>query len=237
MIKMEKNLFDAIYDVEYPWDAIVVEGYDGVGKGKLLSTLSSLMHVTPYRPDYSFWQQYEHHQPDRWKISGFFWDIFSHFMHDRVHTGTTLLFDRGVISGAVYNKDESIARNYSKLLRGMRVLHILVTCSEEDYYKFAEVRGCDEHDKQILYKDYQEYTSRYHRYLELAGVDYLIYENHYDPELAGNLAETCGGCGHYSYGVCKNPKVAKAVDSYQPRCEHSTDEEVQDADDRKMQCV
>lgn len=69
MIKSEKELLD--YITYYgPLDAIVVEGYDGVGKGRVLNLLSELFSVIPYRPDYNLWQRHDHRYKDRWKVSG-----------------------------------------------------------------------------------------------------------------------------------------------------------------------
>ena len=127
MINSEKELLEYITS-HSSLDAIVVEGYDGVGKGRVLNVLANYYQVVPYRPDYNLWQKYDHRKIDRWKVSGFFWDVYSHFNQGRRNFSAPMLFDRGVISGAVYNKDDNIARDYKKLLRDMRVLHILVTC-------------------------------------------------------------------------------------------------------------
>lgn len=216
--------------VQSDWDAIVVEGYDGVGKGRLLNYLSEKLGIYPYRPDYNFWQSYGLSQKDRWKISGYFWDIFSHF--NNTSGSCSMLFDRGIISGAVYNHDESIALNYKSLLRDMKVLHILVTCDEEDYYKFSGIRDSQ---TPANYQLYETYTNAYKKMLDIAGVDYIIYENHYDESLAKSLSETCEGCGHYNYGICRHPSINKEVDKNSLRCRHSIDKEVQDAPE--MQCV
>ena len=138
-----------------------------------------------------------------------------------------MLFDRGVMSGAVYAHDDSIAEDYKKLLRDMKVLHILVTCNEEDYYIFAGVRNSISNTDYRLCEDF---TREYKRLFELAGVDYLVYENHYDPSLLEKLSNTCGGCGHYNYGYCRHPDINSKKDSNHPRCKLSQDKEVQDND-------
>lgn len=214
----------------WKYDAIVVEGYDGVGKGRVLEKISELIGVVPYRPDYNLWQKYDHRLTDRWKVSGFFWDVFSHF--DFIPR-KPMLFDRGVISGAVYAEDKRIVKDYKTLLRDMRVLHILVTCSESDYEKYQELRGSRLAD----YSVYEEYTQRYKEYLEDAGVIYTIYENKYDEGIAAEVADTCAGCGHYSYGDCRHPDINSKVDGHRKRCEKSKDKEVQDRHDAEMQCV
>lgn len=224
MIKSEEELLEYISSYG-PLDAIVVEGYDGVGKGRILNILSEFLSVTPYRPDYNLWQRHDHRQSDRWKISGFFWDVYSHFMEGHRRIGPPMLFDRGVISGAVYNPDEAIAEDYKSLLRDRKVLHILVTCNEEDYRNFADIRKSISPDH---YRMCEKFTSEYKRLFELAGVEYVLYENHYDEALARRLSETCEGCGHYSYGYCRHPDINDKTDPSCPRCKLSYDEEVQD---------
>ncbi len=223
MIKSEKELLDYIAS-HGPLDAIVVEGYDGVGKGRVLSLLSNFFNVIPYRPDYNLWQRHDHRYKDRWKVSGFFWDVYSHFMEGHSRSGPPMLFDRGVMSGAVYAHDDSIAEDYKKLLRDMRVLHILVTCTEEDFSYFADVRNISHLD----YKVCEDFTNEYKRLFELAGVEYVLYENHYDKSLAERLSSTCAGCGHYSYGYCRHPDINDKTNPDYPRCKLSYDEEVQD---------
>jgi len=71
MITTEKELLSYISS-QGKLDAIVVEGYDGVGKGRVLNMLSVFYSKIPYRPDYNLWQKHGLEQPDRWKISGFF---------------------------------------------------------------------------------------------------------------------------------------------------------------------
>lgn len=223
MIKSEKELLD--YIASYgPLDAIVVEGYDGVGKGRVLNVLSNYYQVTPYRPDYNLWQRHDHRYQDRWKVSGFFWDVYSHFNEGQRRLGPPMLFDRGVMSGAVYDHDDSIAEDYKKLLRDMRVLHILVTCTEEDFFYFANVRSISH----LNYEDCECFTNEYKRLFELAGVEYIVYENHYDNSLAERLCRICAGCGHYSYGYCRHPDINDKTSPDHPRCKLSYDAEVQD---------
>ena len=229
MIITDKELIS--YVTRNKYDAIVVEGYDGVGKGRVLNIISKILGVIPYRPDYNLWQQYDHRQIDRWKVSGFFWDVFSHF---NMTTEKPMLFDRGVISGAVYNKDYTIADNYPKLLKDMKVLHILVTCSEEDYYMFARVRGSVE---KLSYEECSTYTREYIKCLSRADVEYVIYLNQYNESEVDVLKYTCAGCGHYSYGICRHPIINKEVDPNNSRCSLSEDKEVQDQYDPEMQPV
>lgn len=214
-------------------DAIVVEGYDGVGKGRLLELLSdSYGAAIPYRPDYNFWQNYDLRKEDRWKISGFFWDVFSHFYQtsDRM-----MLFDRGVISGAVYNNDRSIAEAYRALLKDdLTVLHIIVVCDSERTYKdLQSVRNPEltEDELDEMFRNYEIYTSRYFEMLDLAQVNYVIYENKFIDKLGSVYSHTCGGCGHYSSGSCQHPKFLHEKRSvFSPRCEYSLEKEVQDRD-------
>lgn len=205
-------------------DAIVVEGYDGVGKGTIMNSISEHYHVTPYRPDYNLWQQFDHRKIDRWKVSGFFWDVYSHF---NIHSSKLMLFDRGVISGAVYNNDMTIADHYKEMLRDSVVLHVLVTCSDEDYLKFMRARNpevsYDECEREL--ERFHLYNSRYYEALNRSGADYIVYENEYDDTIS---SQTCKSCGHYSYGVCRHPQKNCEVSGDNPRCALSNDVEVQD---------
>lgn len=226
-ISSESNLLSTINDIIWDYDALVVEGYDGVGKGRLLNILSAILDVTPYRPDYNLWQQYDHRPQDRWKASGFFWDIFSHFYHR--NSSTPLLFDRGILSGAVYNNDMSIARDYPNLLRDMKVLHIIVTVpSEEEFIKLQEIRDKNYVHTPENWENCLEYTNRYIKALEISGLDGVIYYNRFLDSESDRLAKICEGCGHYSYGWCRHPDNNCLVDKDQPRCILSEDKEVQD---------
>lgn len=235
MIETDKELL--LYLSEHKdLDAIVVEGYDGVGKGRVLDMLARLYSTTPYRPDYNLWQQYDHRQIDRWKVSGFFWDVYSHFGHQ---FATPMLFDRGVISGAVYNHDKRIARDYPSLIRDMKILHILVVCSNEDHAQFLTIRNPHITAEEITesIRLYQEYTEEYLDCLEESGVRYIIYRNKFNKDESKILSETCAGCGHYSYGWCRHPEINLAVDGSCQRCDRSSDKEVQDINDSEMLCV
>ena len=229
MTENEIKLIERIKEI-YPegLDAIVVEGYDGVGKGRLLNTLSDYYEVVPYRPDYNLWQQFDHRKVDRWKISGFFWDVFSHFHNSS--GANAMLFDRGVLSGAVYNNDMTIADNYKSMLRDMKVLHILVECTEEDFTHFSLLRNSNNtiSDIQIEYDKYFYYTCRYHEALTRSGVDYITYWNEYDTSIASDSVDSCIGCGHYNHGICRHPKINREVEGSGYRCSYSTDKEVQD---------
>lgn len=208
-------------------DAIVVEGYDGVGKGKVLNALSEEYSVTPYRPDYNLWQPHGVKQPDRWKMSGFFWDIFSHF---GIRPQTPLLFDRGVLSGAVYGDDQSIAKDYPKLLRDMDVIHILVTCSTEDYQKFLKTRTpeitLEESEKAVQL--YKAYNDRYFDALYVSNVEWVVYVNKYSDSYFSKVEYSCLGCGHYNYGWCRHPMKNIKVEGSHKRCDLHSDKEVQD---------
>ena len=202
-------------------DGIVVEGYDGVGKGYVLSKLYDYYGWVPYRPDYNKWQKLNLKPEDRWMISASFWDVYSSLEY---LPESPILFDRGVISGAVYNNDRNLAETYKSFLRDNRVLHILVTTDKDSYQKFNESRGSQENNS---WEDYLTYTSRYFEMFNISGVDYIVYTNHFNE--SEDLSEKCGGCGHYSYGVCRHPLYNNTeVDAHSDRCEYSRDKEVQD---------
>ena len=225
MLYNESELFSYLEDKSL--DAIVVEGYDGVGKGRVLELLSQHYGVVPYRPDYNLWNKFDHRYSDRWKVSGFFWDVYSHF---NMHLDKVMLFDRGVMSGAVYNSDERIALEYKNFLRDMKVLHILVICDYASYKSFQIVRNSSilDHDIRFMYREYLDFTQSYMTFLRKSGVDWVIYKNKFSGELGLKYSETCAGCGHYSAGYCRNPRFNKPVDSKSPRCEYSDEKEVQD---------
>lgn len=232
---MKRLIYDHMRTTGRSLDAIVVEGFDGVGKGKVLNLLAEIFGVTPYRPDYNLWQKYDHRPIDRWKVSGFFWDIYRHFRE--IHsTSAPMLFDRGVISGAVYNRDYAIAEDYKNLIKGMNVLHILVICREEDYYKFMEIRGVDRSESES-FDVYLEYTKRYIDCFNIAEADYMVYENYFDESESERLSKTCAGCGHYSYGWCRHPDKNMRVSGDSPRCSESNEQEVQDNYDNALHRV
>lgn len=234
MIKNYPELLRRLEEVKGEhYDAIVIEGADGVGKGRILNLLQDILGVTPYRPDYNFWQVYDHRKRDRWKVSGFFWDVWSHF---DMHGEKIMLFDRGVISGAVYNNDIHIARDYKKLIRGMKVYHILVTCDEESFRAFQFIRNPHISDEEIesLWKDCYEKTNLYKYAFSKSGVDWVEYVNKYDSTVADNLLKTCEGCGHYSYGCCRHPRINHEIPKNNPRCEYAEEKEVQDRDDSEV---
>ena len=225
---VESDLLSYVNSEEF--DGIVVEGYDGVGKGKILTSLSKNYKVTPYRPDYNFWQNFDLRKTDRWKISAFFWDVFNHFQLDRPNH--PLLFDRGILSGAVYNCDEEIAQAYKSVLRGRRVLHILVICDHDSYKNFQLIRNptLEDGDINYMYNECLDYTQSYMHNLDISGVEWVIYKNIYSAEDAETYKKTCSGCGHYNGGVCRNPRFNCPVPADQPRCEYSAEREVQDYD-------
>ena len=226
----EESLINLIMTNYSGYDAIVVEGYDNVGKGRVLNILSKALDVVPYRPDYNLWQKYDHRPQDRWKVSAFFWDIYSHFNLPIV-VGYPMLFDRGVLSGAVYNNDMRIAQDYLTIIRGKKILHVLVQCSREDYIHFYLERNPTGHSiagAELTYSKYLEFNKRYEEAIEESHVDYIIYLNQYDPRIATHIKDTCEGCGHYAYGWCRHPQINKEVESSSKRCGLSNDMEVQD---------
>lgn len=233
MILENRSELEYILECHQGMDAIVVEGYDGVGKGTVLNYLSEYLKVVPYRPDYNKWLNFDIRPQDRWKISGFFWDILSHFKNPLDDSSKVMLFDRGVLSGAVYNNDMSIADLYKDLIKDLKVLHIYVTCSPEDYTKFMMVRnpGITEDEIKTELTKFSEYEQRYFEAFNRLGIDcrYITYQNHYDKYYAQLSAKTCSGCGHYSYGYCQHPDTPGIqVSCYSVRCDKSQDKETQD---------
>lgn len=210
---------------EYKPKYIVLEGYNAVGKGRLIEQITEVFNYRVYRPDYSGWIR---KLPREYR-----WCIFSSFMEivssTNTSSATPILFDRGIFSGIVYNKDYQLAEYYPSIVKDSRVLHILVTCSREDYDKFLKVRNSS---KELSYEDYLDYTKRYRKAFQLAGADYIEYVNTFDEGL--HYEDTCAGCSHYtSYNnKCGNPiAIQNGIRNVSPnrkRCKYSVEREVQD---------
>lgn len=219
-----KDLKSAI--LRYKPDVIVMEGYNAVGKGLVTEQLLETMNYKVYRPDYNSWVQ-RLPREYRWVIFSSVFDVLSNLGEE---FSNVVLFDRGIFSGIVYNNDMSLTEYYKSIIKNFRVLHILVTCSEEDYNKFLKVRNAS---KELNYENYAEYTERYIKAFQLAGADYIEYENIFMDTL--NYQDTCAGCGHYTShdNRCHNPIAIKNgihnVSHDRVRCEYSSQREVQDS--------
>lgn len=214
------------YLKDYPrYKVIIVEGYDGVGKGYLLQYLcNKLCCHAPYRPDYKFWQgNYNLPPTDRWKINAYFLNILSCL---DINLSERVLFDRGMLSGAVYNHDKSIAENFKEITQNNpNILHILVECSAKSYKKFFYSRSHRLPTKEELQK-FKSYSIAYRETLDISGTDYIIYNNYYKDH-----TDTCSNCGHYSYGFCMHPQRYKEpVLHLSSRCKLTYDKEVQDGE-------
>lgn len=202
---------------------IVVEGYDGVGKGTLIENLSIFLpEVKVYRPDYNFWTKHQLPKSHRWAINAAYLDILK-------QTGTELkspiLFDRGMLSGMVYN-DRSLSEDYKSLIKGLNVFHIIVRCDESSFYKFKGVRGVDDNSD---YRTCKNYTDHFIVLAREMRIKFAIFDNDYDESFGALASVSCQGCGHYNRGKCENPDVPYTeVSPYQKRCEFSTRKEVQD---------
>lgn len=206
------------------YQAVVVEGYDGVGKGTVISTLKDCSRsYSVYRPDYNFWEKYKLPKSHRWAINAAYLDILKQTSNQSKHK--VIIFDRGMLSGIVYNSPE-LSEGYKYLLKGLKVFHIIVRCDRESYYDFKEVRGVDDGN---TYDTCQIKTLDYINTAHELGLDYIVYTNKYDEDL-GNLNKLiCGGCGHYNQGKCMNPHVSNVeVGYHRARCEYSKEREVQD---------
>ena len=207
---------------------IVIEGYNAVGKSVLLEKLVEVFNFRVYRPDYNSWAN-KIPREYRWAIFSSFMNISSEM---KVQPKLPILFDRGIFSGVVYNNDLDLARIYNSIVGDYfkDILHVLITCGEEDYKKFLEVRGSD---KYLSYEDCLDYTNRYINAFEQASVNYIIYNNKFDNRR--NSADTCLGCSHYTFHTnsCNNPVALNNgitnVSSNRKRCEYSNMREVQDS--------
>ena len=210
---------------------IVVEGYESVGKGKVIRDLHrDLDNSVVYRPDYASWCA---------KVPRYYrWVIFASCM-DNLRVVSKIerlegcyIFDRGALSGAVYN-DAALSSYLPTIISKLKVLHILVTTDLRSYKKFQEIRGAlldeDSLAKELVL--FHQYTELYRDALESSGIPYVEFHNIYNEDYAKTSSESCLSCGHYNYGICKNPKSSKfnePVDSFSSRCSFSGEKELQD---------
>ena len=219
----KESLVSFIEEVKSNYDLIVVCGYDNVGKVYVENIISNGKPI--FHPNYSLICK-NVNKEGRWSFFMYFLTILNTFK-DSIIKDKPLLFDRSSLCGAVYNNDIDIAREYSKMIKDFKVLHILVTCEEESYLKFCSVRDSDIKESYDLYKIY---TERYRNYLNIFNLAYIEYINKYDEDLGNKLSSTCGGCKHFKDGVCINRNVTdKSSISYKSkRCIYSKDKGVQD---------
>lgn len=225
MIEEIREIEDLLFYVEFLEPSIiVVEGYNGVGKSRVLEFLSSKYGTGIYRPSYDNWAKLLP-ASYRWAIFASFVDVVKQL---RLEFQTPpLLFDRGFFSGVVYN-DPNLADYYKSVAGDLNILHILVTCSEDSYSKFLSVRSSD---KDLKYEDCFRVTGAYRSAMSRAGAHFVEFLNIYDEKIGRNHQDTCRGCSHYNIGdsCCKNPVYQnKRVSPDTPRCENSAMREVQD---------
>ena len=216
-----------LQEVLNPSTHVVVEGYNAVGKSIIIEKLLELRNYRIYRPDYNVWSSLLPREY-RWAIFSSFFDILS---TTNSKTDTTILFDRGIFSGIVYNNDMKLADEYQNFVKEASVVHILITCSKEDYEKFLLVRSCE---KELSYEDYLEYTSRYKEAFERAGATWVEYVNQYEEKISQRYSDVCAGCTHYTLfnNTCNNPKARNVITDVSPnrkRCQYSNSMEVQDS--------
>lgn len=212
------------------YEMVIVTGYDGVGKGKVLSELTP-EGTTPYRPDYNFWQPLLK-QPDRWKIFMAFLEGYKNF-RSIIKLDKPMIFDRSGLCGAVYNDDAEIAKLYNEKMKDIKALHILVVCEFNDYMEFYKRRNnletlTEEQSAQVIidYNKCVQYTERYRKYLGMSELEYIEYKNEVDKSIQ---SDTCSSCGHFEYPTrCNNPLCSPITNPGNKRCEHSLDKETQD---------
>lgn len=206
------------------YDMIVVEGYDGVGKGKVIQELHERLGYPVYRPNYTFWMHHELPKKFRWMINASYLDI----LNSSGITPDPIIFDRGFLSGIVYN-DLSLRNDHELLTKNLSIFYVIVTCDEESYKKFKEIRGVDDGK---TYEECDFYSHMYEFVCENSpGMHYFIYQNTYEKEYGEQALKSCSGCGHYSYGRCMHPKKrGEEVHEDSPRCDDYAVKEVQDVE-------
>lgn len=198
------------------YDAILVEGYDCVGKGRVIEELSKRLFLPVYRPTYDYIRN-NLPREYRWIINWSYFDIIK-------KTGVLrrpLIFDRSMISAAVYNSDRRIMRELENVSKGMKILCVLVTVPLGDYPKFAEVRGMSPNRV-----EYIEYLNRFYSYLDESSIEYTGFLNRFDEEYSKKVSGTCASCDHYDGKECTHPKVHAPKDPSTPLCEYSKDKGV-----------
>lgn len=201
------------------YHVVVVEGYDCVGKGRVIEELSKKLGAKVYRPNYNFWESHALPRSFRWVIGASILDYFSNTVKPDEH----IIFDRGMMSGAVYNDDFELLIGYRDLIENLKVLHVLIEASSQSRKKFEEIRG----EKPDPTK-YLRYQHMFEDLIVCYKLDSYLFVNEYEEEYAKSVEETCQSCGHYSHNKCNNPKHVKSVKPTDPRCEDSKDKEVQD---------
>lgn len=205
------------------YEFVVVCGYDNVGKGFVIDSLFE--NIPVFHPDYSLICD-QVSKSGRWSFFMYFLDMYNQ-LKPSIKLNNPLVFDRSSLCGSVYNEDCKIAVEYSKKIKNIKAIHVLVTvASKEDYYKLSNVRDSE---TKVKYEDYLVYTERYRCYMDLLGIDYIEYVNTYNEDLGEYLSKVCGGCSHYKSGKCVNEKSGVDKVSFDTeRCKYSQDKEVQD---------
>lgn len=205
---------------------IMVCGYDNVGKGSLITELGKTRDI--FYPDYNLICN-SVDKSKRWSYFMYSMDMFNK-IYKSIKINKQVIFDRCALCGAVYNNDENIAKKYSEYLnRSIKSIHVLVECSESDYYKLQNVRG---NSTTFTYEEYLAHTNRYLEYFDKYDIDYVIYTNKYNKKYASDSMTTCRGCSFNKYGKCTNDNnYGNKVNNNQPRCEYSLQKEVQDIDE------
>lgn len=220
--------FESLYKylvIDNNYKLVPVCGYDNVGKGNLLKKFNKINPI--FYPDYELICNTVP-KDKRWTYFMYFLDLYNKF--GRVlRNADIMVFDRSAICGAVYNNDESIAELYSKLVNNLSICHILIKCTESDYYKLQDVRDSD---TTFEYSTYLEYTNRYEYYFNKYNINYVIFNNVYNEDLAYNSKYSCGGCSFNKYGICTNKYSGREkVSDDMLRCDHTSEKEVQDLDE------
>ena len=208
-------LASKIYKGDY--DAILVEGYECVGKGRLIEALSEKLKMNVYRPTYDFIRT-ELPRQYRWIIN---WSYFDILRKTPGSLHKPIIFDRSMVSAAVYNCDRSLMKELATVSSGFKVLCVLVSAPVGDYEKFAEVRGTSPNRAEYL-----EFLNRFYNYLDHSGIESAEFLNTFDEEYAKKVSGTCASCDHYDVKFCTHPAVHTAMEPTTPVCEHSKDKGV-----------
>lgn len=156
-----------------------------------------------YQPDYSFLYDF---LPREYRgiVNWSYFDIMRKVYppEKKLHIPDPVLFDRGMVSAAVYNKDHTILDEFVKKIDGYNVVHILVTALFKDYERYSTARG-----KEPDLDRCQEYTGRFYDYLEMYKIKYYTMINPYDDTYEGTNTSKCDDCMDYHFPNCLSKKV------------------------------
>ena len=218
------------------YDLIVIDGSECVGKTNTITAIQENFGLKKsYRPDYSYWESAKLPMKDRWVIFMSAIDMFKAGIIK--YEKPTLLFDRGVLSGCVYNRDENLLKTYLEQVRSLAgdldILHILVTpATRDDHKNFLDMRygvnSSEDSRYQRAFTLDRDFRDLFGYLKDIPTIDTMVYHKKFIPDLID--FNSCLACTHCRSNICTNPEATfyKENVSTRCRCKNSTDKEIQD---------